>query len=88
MSKIKSSTNKTDRHDIIEMLLKVVLNTINQSTKPSSIKYNFFSSIFYMYWYLNIFFLASTLIPQRCKGIKISSTSIHFGWLIGWFYGV
>jgi hypothetical protein len=26
-----SSTNKTDRHDITEILLKVVLNTINQS---------------------------------------------------------
>jgi hypothetical protein len=25
-----SSTNKTDRHDITEILLKVVLNTINQ----------------------------------------------------------
>jgi hypothetical protein len=25
-----SSTNKTDRHDITEMLLKVALNTINQ----------------------------------------------------------
>jgi hypothetical protein len=24
-----SSTNKTDRHDIIEILLKVMLNTIN-----------------------------------------------------------
>jgi hypothetical protein len=26
-----SSTNKTDRHDIAEILLKVVLNTINQT---------------------------------------------------------
>jgi hypothetical protein len=26
-----SSTNKTDRHDIIEILLKVTLNTINQT---------------------------------------------------------
>ena len=32
-----SSTNKTDRHDITEILLKVVLNTINQPTKPSMI---------------------------------------------------
>ena len=31
-----SSTNKTDRHDITELLLKVVLNTINQTT----MKYN------------------------------------------------
>jgi len=27
-----SSNNKTDRHDIAEILLKVVLNTINQTT--------------------------------------------------------
>jgi len=26
-----SSTNKTDRHDIIEILLKVALNTITQA---------------------------------------------------------
>jgi hypothetical protein len=26
-----SSTNKTDRHDIAELLLKVVLNTIKQT---------------------------------------------------------
>jgi hypothetical protein len=28
-----SSTNKTDRHDITEILLKVALNTINQANK-------------------------------------------------------
>ena len=31
-----SSTNETDRHDIAEILLKVVLNTINQNLKKSS----------------------------------------------------
>jgi hypothetical protein len=30
-----SSTNKTDHHDIPEILLKVTLNTINQ-TKPTN----------------------------------------------------
>jgi len=29
-----SSTNKTDRHDIAEILLKVALNTINQLNQP------------------------------------------------------
>ena len=29
---IVSSTNKTDRHDISEILLKVALNTINEIT--------------------------------------------------------
>ena len=33
-----SSTNKTVNHDITEILLQVVLNTINQPTKPSKIK--------------------------------------------------
>jgi hypothetical protein len=28
-----SSTNKTDRHDITEILLKVALNTLNQANK-------------------------------------------------------
>ena len=35
-----SSTNKTDRHDITEILLKVALNTINQ-TKPITAKNRF-----------------------------------------------
>jgi hypothetical protein len=30
-SSLISSTNKTDRHDITEILLKVALNTINQT---------------------------------------------------------
>ena len=30
-----SFTNKTDRHDITEILLKVVLNTINQTIKKN-----------------------------------------------------
>ena len=33
-----SSTNKTDRHDTTEILLKVVLNTLNQAKVKSSIK--------------------------------------------------
>jgi hypothetical protein len=31
-----SSTNKTDRHDIAEISLKVALNTINQSINQST----------------------------------------------------
>ena len=30
-----SSINKTDRHDITEILLKVALNTINQTNLPN-----------------------------------------------------
>ena len=31
-----SSTNKTDHHDINEILLKVALNTINQPNQPAN----------------------------------------------------
>jgi len=31
-----SSTNKTDRHDITEILLKVALNTIKQTNKQTT----------------------------------------------------
>jgi len=34
-----SSTNKNDRHDITEILLKVALNTIKQTNKQTNIKY-------------------------------------------------
>jgi hypothetical protein len=33
MGPLASSTNKADRHDITEILLKVALNTINQTKK-------------------------------------------------------
>ena len=39
-----SSNNKTDRHDITEILLKVALNTIRQTNKHQSIKFIFASS--------------------------------------------
>jgi hypothetical protein len=35
-----SSTNKTDRYDIAEILLKVALNTINQSINQTTMKNN------------------------------------------------
>jgi hypothetical protein len=35
MVQVVSSTNKTDRHDITEILIQVALSTINQ-TKPES----------------------------------------------------
>jgi hypothetical protein len=37
-----SSNNKTDRHDITEILLKVALNTINLTNEPFSL-FKFFS---------------------------------------------
>ena len=40
-----SSTNKTDRHDITEILLKVALNNINQT----KLNYIFFISYYYLF---------------------------------------
>jgi len=39
-----SSTNKTNRQDITEILLKVVLNTINQTVNMKHIKTKFWNS--------------------------------------------
>jgi hypothetical protein len=36
-----SSTNKTDRHDITEMLLKVALNTTKQTNKSIDLLFVF-----------------------------------------------
>ena len=58
-----SSTNKTDRHDITEILLKVALNTINhnhiiKSPKQHLETYCFCSvSYYYYYYYYSPFFL-------------------------------
>ena len=38
-----SSNTKTDRHDIAEILLKVALNTINQSINPSEKRFSVFA---------------------------------------------
>jgi hypothetical protein len=35
---LATTTNKTDRHDITEILLKVALNTINQNQTKTSIR--------------------------------------------------
>jgi hypothetical protein len=40
-----SSTNKIDRHDIPEILLKVALNTIKQTHKSQSLWLIFFSTV-------------------------------------------
>ena len=41
-----SSTNKTDRHDITEILLKVALNTIKQNKTKSSTKRSNFNLVY------------------------------------------
>ena len=53
-----SSTNKTDHHDIIEILLKVALNTINQ-TKPSK-----FQPYFHTFWIREKYSRKSLLLSE------------------------
>jgi hypothetical protein len=46
-----SSTNKTDRHDITELLLKVALNTIKQTNKQTVHKVKIWYCISPKIWY-------------------------------------
>ena len=47
-----SSTNKTDSHDITEILLKMALNIINQTkSKPFMLSFCFF---YFYNWYTNV----------------------------------
>ena len=47
-----SSTNKTDRHDVPEILLKEALNTIKQTTKQTL---RFSLTFLYITWWLRLF---------------------------------
>jgi hypothetical protein len=65
------STNKTDRHDITEILLKVVLNTINQPYVSMTATLKVFSLISFNIKiqlidqiHINLFFVASGLSPK------------------------
>jgi hypothetical protein len=63
-----SSTNKTDRHDIAEILLKVTLNTIKQTTNIyidfCSYKLRFYSDIFVRKFEL------SEILPGFNEGVQ------------------
>jgi hypothetical protein len=74
-----SSTNKTDRHDIIEILLKVALNTINKQTNiwPHLLKASPLIRTDFRWWgpfcstfvfsvflfYLSLFYVLCPLLP-------------------------
>ena len=64
-----SSTNKTDHHDITEILLKVALNTINQSIK----------SVVYIDNILSVIFTFSFELTERyCQYQQINSDSQNY----------
>jgi hypothetical protein len=62
-----SSTNKTDRHDIAEILLKVALNTIKQTNKHVQcilycLWFVWYSSLYWFsFWFLQVFVIMLTL---------------------------
>jgi hypothetical protein len=66
-----SSTTKTDRHDIAEMLLKVALNTKNQIKIKSNNRflsfnafsyYCFFAPLVFMLFHVIVFFFVSLVL--------------------------
>jgi hypothetical protein len=64
-----SSTTNTDRHDIAEILLKVALNTINQSINQS------------IYYMMNNFFFSfflGLLFNAKSTNEEFHRTNLHF----------
>ena len=55
-----SSINKTDRHDITEILLKVALNTITLALSPSSFLY-----ALYIIEHVVVLDIVETLLAER-----------------------
>jgi hypothetical protein len=74
------STNKSDRHDITEILLKVVLSTIKSTNQPyvsMTATLKVFSLIYFNIKiqlidqiHINLFFVASGLISPSPIGVK------------------
>ena len=67
-----SSTNKTDRHDIAEILLNVALSTIKQTNKP--FKYTIYNGILYMLFVILIF--------KNCLDIIYDILKMYFFFVI------
>ena len=63
-----SSTIKTDRHDITEILLKLAWNTINQTNKQYSIIYTSSAGLTVYSSYLGLFILDSLLFSLLTNG--------------------
>jgi hypothetical protein len=74
------STNKTDRHDIAEILLKVALNTIKQATNKTSIGWCLSPLTLFVRIPLERGVLDTTLCDKVCQGqvcgfLRFSSTN-------------
>ena len=67
-----SSTTKTARHDIAEILLKVELNTINQSNQIlDHVRFSFFRMATTNTKYLFFYFFSYIDICEKCYGSRI-----------------
>ena len=67
-----SSTTKTARHDIAEILLKVELNTINQSNRIlDHVRFSFFKMATTNTKYLFFYFFSCIHICEKCYGSRI-----------------
>ena len=75
-----SSTNKTDRHDITDILLKVTLNTI----KPSN--YNSSCTVYYCNYRFNTFVCAKkTFVVSTGTSFWLLDTQWYFRWWQYWY---
>ena len=78
-----SSTNKTDRHDLTEILLKVALNTIKQTNKLT-LQYLYFSFYWYFYWMPVFYIVDCGIVIIIYFSLKIKQPSWNIIWLL-WF---
>jgi hypothetical protein len=74
-----SSTNKTDRHDIAEILLKVALNTTNQPNYYQYVRvfFLFFILLSYCYYAISISFQMIIFCHNRYQWYINSKIKIH-----------
>ena len=77
-----SSTTKTTRHDIVEILLKVELNTINQSNRIlDHVRFSFFRMATTNTKYLFFYFFSCIHICQKCYGSIILPFFFYFSYV-------
>jgi hypothetical protein len=74
---VVSSTNKTDCHDIAEILLKVALNTIT----PNPESYSYLDKLCFIIWYKFMYDEMIEVDPYCIRQYNSKS------WLFGFFYG-
>ena len=74
-----SFNNKTDRHNITEILLKVALNAINQ-TKPSQRTVSLWYYTFTLFWNIYIIMGLFRFLISNLSILKYQLTSNYASW--------